>query len=120
MIVLLTKDLFFVPVVKSAAENCEQDFLSIRTVDDERLAEHDGQVVGALVDLASVSLADLATIYSGLAKCSDGAVLCAFGSHVHANRLEAAREAGFDPVLTRGQLDASLGELMGKWCSKSG
>ena len=36
----------------------------------------------------------------------------AYGPHVHEARLDAARQAGCDQVLTRGQFDATLPQLL--------
>lgn len=38
--------------------------------------------------------------------------LIAYGPHVHEQRLDAARRAGCDQVLTRGQFDATLPQLL--------
>ncbi len=44
------------------------------------------------------------------------AKVIAFGPHVHAARLQAAREAGCDEVLTRGQFYAQLNEILSRHC----
>ncbi len=41
--------------------------------------------------------------------------ILAFGSHVDSETLESARLAGADAVVTRGQLQASLAELIQRW-----
>ncbi|WP_164103131.1 histidine kinase [Candidatus Laterigemmans baculatus] len=40
-----------------------------------------------------------------------GARVIAYAPHVHKSRLEAAREAGFDAVMTRGQFDSWLPQI---------
>jgi CheY-like chemotaxis protein len=44
--------------------------------------------------------------------------LVAYGPHVHKDRLTEAREAGFDEVLTRGQFDAQMPEVLAR-CADS-
>jgi CheY-like chemotaxis protein len=41
----------------------------------------------------------------------------AYGPHVQVPRLQAARQAGCDLVLTRGQFDGALPELLSEWLS---
>lgn len=42
----------------------------------------------------------------------DPPAVIAYGPHVHEQRLEAARQAGCDEVLTRGRFDATLPRLL--------
>ncbi|QDU91035.1 hypothetical protein Pla175_44520 [Pirellulimonas nuda] len=56
----------------------------------------------AIIDLAAVE--DCATLVAALrAVLPEDARIVAFGPHVHTARLDAARAAGCDQVLTRGQ-----------------
>jgi len=63
-----------------------------------------------IVDLAtksgaSAEIRNLASTHFPAARC------IAFGPHVQAPRLSKARQDGFDPVMTRGQFDASLATI---------
>lgn len=64
-----------------------------------------------LIDLTTpdVNLADIVAVLKGLE--SPPAVV-AFGPHVHVQSLQAAKEAGCDAVLTRGQMHSQAAELM--------
>jgi len=62
------------------------------------------------IDLADPSL-DVAHLISRLPAENRPRVV-AFGAHVATARLDAARAAGCDSVLTRGQFDAKLPELL--------
>jgi len=55
-----------------------------------------------IVDLAAPGL-DLGAVIGAARAVGPGAEIVAFGAHVQANRLAAARQAGCDRVLTRGQ-----------------
>ncbi len=68
----------------------------------------------AVIDLATAGLEIAAAVAAFRAMLSNPAVV-AFGPHVHEGRLVAAREAGCDAVLSRGQFHAQLGPLVGRW-----
>ena len=121
MIVLLSKDLFFVPVFKSAAEKFHQQVLVVGRIEDERLAKIDlSEVVAVVVDLGAISADTMHELATRIAELMPSAVRCAFGSHVHAGRLELAGEAGFDPVLTKGQVGQRLPRLVEDWIIRGG
>lgn len=66
-----------------------------------------------LVDLAMPRV-DLAAIVAELkANAERQTRVVAFGPHVHEDRLAAAREAGCDAVMSRGQFFASVDALVG-------
>lgn len=115
-LILLTTDLFFVPVVRSAAANSALETLQIRATTDPKLIDANGeQVVAILVDLSAISLAELPQIRSALHQFAPSAELVAFGPHVHQIRLDAAREAGFATVMSRGELDHRLSPMIARW-----
>jgi hypothetical protein len=119
MILLLTKDLFFVPVLRSAAEKLDSSVLTVRSLSDDKLTEEvRSEVRCCVVDLASISLADLPAIYEGFSRMPNCQVKAAFGSHVHEVRLVAASEAGFSPVLTKGQLSGHAFQYVSQWLEK--
>ncbi len=116
MIVLLSKDLFFVPVVQSAAKRFHQQLLVISHVEDSKLeALEPSEVVAVLVDLSAISAEMLGEAAEHLSSMLPGVILAAFGSHVHTGRLESASACGFNPVLTRGQLNNRLPQIMQEW-----
>ena len=116
MIVLVSKDLFFVPVFKSAARKLHQEVMLVSHVEDEKLERIDPtDVVAVVVDLSAISADGLDEAAHHLGEICPGAVRAAFGSHVHTGRLSLARSAGFEPVLTRGQIDNRLPRLMQEW-----
>jgi len=68
-----------------------------------------------LIDL-TMSGVDLNELLARL-KATDPAPqsVMAFGPHVHRQRLDAARQAGCDRVLTRGQLHEHAAEVLGEF-----
>ncbi len=118
MIYLLTNDLFFVPAVQSSAMALEQTTVVGRDQADEKLFPADASQARAfIVDLNAISLRDLDDLSLRIRQHHPQARLIAFGSHVHQVRLDRAREAGFDEVLTKGQFSQQLGRLMQSWLS---
>jgi DNA-binding NarL/FixJ family response regulator len=63
-----------------------------------------------LIDLGG-NLPELADLVAQLRAAVPDAKLIAFGPHVHAAKLTAARAAGCDEVLTRGQFHAGISQL---------
>jgi hypothetical protein len=71
-----------------------------------------------VVDLA-ISGLDLPTLVNKLGRTEEiKPTLVAFGPHVHEARLEAAANAGFDQVLSRGQFMAQIGAILARHSSE--
>jgi CheY-like chemotaxis protein len=65
-----------------------------------------------LLDLATAGI-DPAQLIATLKACSPPPrAVIAFGPHVHEAKLAAARAAGCDLVLSRGQFDAQIGAIL--------
>ncbi len=109
-------DLFFGSKVSGVARHLGVDvrFASSR----EALVE--GALSGAdlvLVDLDATAIDPVGAIREIRART--GPRVVAFASHVHGERLEQARTAGCDEVLTRGGLASSLPALLAPLRSRS-
>ncbi len=116
MIVLLTKDLFFVPTLRSAASNLAVEVVVALSVDSDKLTALVADEVSAwIIDLNSVPIDELPTVVSALQGRFPQAKRIAFGPHVQQQRLQAARSAGCEQVLTRGQFDSQLHSLLPTW-----
>lgn len=63
------------------------------------------------IDL-SAPIADLPGLVAQLRDASPSATLLSYGPHVHEARLQAARDAGCDLVISRGQFHKQLAELL--------
>ncbi|QDV68285.1 hypothetical protein Poly24_19940 [Rosistilla carotiformis] len=104
---LLSTDLFFASRIKSAATEAGYEMSMGKSVEKVTLKD-DLRVV--IVDLATTG-STVEAISEHIHQQTPTAKLIAFGPHVQTGRLDAAREAGFDLVLTRGQLDRGLSQL---------
>lgn len=115
-VLLVSADLFLGSRVRGAIESqgwtLETAGTGARAV--ERLQS--GKPYGlVLVDLETPAL----QIESMSAARAEGAPpIIAYGPHVHEKRLDAARTAGCDRVLTRGQFNATLSQLLKEFLTR--
>ncbi len=118
MILFFTKDLFFVPVLQSAAKAHGADAVAVMSLDAPKLSEiSPAELTTCVIDLTAAAPAELAELVNRLRSMFPTARVAAFGPHVQEGRLQAAREAGCHPVLTRGQFNSRLASLMEEWVS---
>jgi len=113
---LITGDLLFSSRVSGAAERAGVRLSTVAAGDAEgvcKLAAESGATL-ALIDLDAVAATGtLKRIVAGLRETPGGSpTIVAYGAHVHRDRLDAAREAGCDQVLTRGQFDAGMDAIL--------
>jgi len=111
-IVLLSSDLTVLSRVEGAATRLGQ---TVRSATGEALAVElckDDDARTLVIDLSMQSV-DLASLVNQL-KTNEGlsARVVAFGPHVHEQRLAAAREAGCDLVVSRGQFLSQLDAIL--------
>jgi CheY-like chemotaxis protein len=110
-VLYLTQDLFFGSRVTAAVRSLGSEVHVVRSAAE--LLEQAGQDCPlVLIDLDAPG-ADPAAIAAELRQ-REGArpAIVAFGSHVHEARLAAARDAGCDAVLTRGQFDRQMADIL--------
>ena len=111
-LLLFSTDLMTASRVEGAAARAGVEFLSTVGIDHAAAQTGSGDVTLVLVDLTSASL-DVAQLVERIRSVgTDGAAIVAFGPHVQKERLAAAREAGCDEVLTRGQFFAELDAIV--------
>ncbi|MEM7478470.1 MAG: hypothetical protein AAF483_26100 [Planctomycetota bacterium] len=113
-VLLVTKDLFFVPVIRGLAESLDLEIL-VTSKWQWQVEPGGADPIAAIVDLSAISLNDLPEIAKHLDSVTRLQAKSAFGSHVHTIRLERAQEFGFDPVLTKGQVQHSLSKALQAW-----
>lgn len=116
-VIFLSKDVFFWPVVKDAAQRLNFNLIIVRKLDDVQIDEFDqGSIACCLIDLSSVEAENIAATVERLRELAGNqARLAAFGPHVQTSRLAAAAEAGCNPVLSRGQFNAKLTDYLVEW-----
>ena len=111
-IVLLSGDLLIVSRVSGAAAQQGLAFKSAATAEQatELCRAHAARIL--IVDLSTPSL-DVADLVAGVKNGDDNPpTIVAFGPHVHEKRLAAARDAGCDRVVSRGQFMSQLESLL--------
>jgi CheY-like chemotaxis protein len=111
-VVLLSSDLAVLSRVEGAAMRLGQ---TVRSAAGESLAVDlcEGEDANTLVVDLSMSSLDVASLVSQLkASKGLGTRVIAFGPHVHEQRLAAAREAGCDLVVSRGQFFSQLEAIL--------
>ncbi len=108
-LVLLSQDLMIGSRVERAAQQCG---LAVETVGTtaaavEAVSQPESRLL--LIDLRLPGL-DVQELANSVSETEVPIVACA--PHVHEARLTAAREAGCDAVITRGQLDRELESVL--------
>ncbi len=115
-IVLVTKDLFFVPTIRTAAEKMGGALVVALSPDSDKLTSLSAAEVSAwIIDLNSVSLEAIPSVVESLSGQFPQAHKIAFGPHVQGQRLSAAEQAGCQQVLSRGQISSQIDRLMQQW-----
>jgi len=117
--ILFSPDLFFSSRILAEARHAG---LEVRSVPDlaalrDHVARHEVRLV--LVDLGATET-DLAEVVAAVAAQQPRPCLIAFGPHVQTERLQAARAAGCDLVLTRGQFDSQVADLLRRFLDPHG
>lgn len=113
-VVLVCTDLMFDSRISGAAQQAGMTIESVAGVAaaTELAARGGCRVVVADLTVPGLSAAELISRLNEECVAVGRPEVIAFGPHVQTGRLEAAREAGCDQVLTRGQFDARLNELL--------
>jgi CheY-like chemotaxis protein len=106
-VVLLSRDLMTASRAEGAALRQQIPLRTVGGVEQAVAACTEAPVALVIVDLTTASL-DVAGLVEQLKQGNLVPSIVAFGPHVHEAALAAAREAGCDAVLTRGQFFAEL------------
>lgn len=113
MIVFLTKDLM---MSSSAQSHAKEHSVQVKTADTakhaiEEIVENRPHLL--LVDLQTPGL-DIDYLGNEIRDMSDSLtpLTVAYAQHVNTELLEKGRAAGFDQVLTRGQLNNQIGRII--------
>ena len=114
--VLLTSDLMLSTSVNGICQSKGYEFLLAGTLD---AVGHAAGCKLLLLDLAMIASDDVEiTIRRCRQLTPPPKTIVAYGPHVHANKLEAARLAGCDQVMTRGQIHSLLPQLLAELISE--
>lgn len=105
-VLIVCKDLLFSSQLNGAVQRAglvPQTCLGQKTA-IESLSKYEIQWVVVDLELESLEMPQL--------RAATPCKLVGFGPHVHTVRLEAAQKAGFDYVLSRGQISSDLDQLL--------
>jgi CheY-like chemotaxis protein len=111
-IVLLTGDLMVVSRVGGAAMGPGVEMVTASSTQQAAELCDDAGARLLVVDLSMPMLDVSALVRQVKSNGSGGPTIVAFGPHVHEDRLAAARAAGCDQVVSRGQFLGQLGSLL--------
>jgi len=104
---MLSGDLMFSSRVKATAQRNGLDFQISGSLPPAPLT----RIRYVILDLSTRS-GLIETISENVQRLCPQAELIAYGPHVHVGKLKAARQAGIARVLTNGQFDAQMAELL--------
>ena len=113
MIVFLTKDLMMSSNASSHARQHDTSLQTVGTVEDAIAVIQAERPHLLLVDLQTpgIDVGKLGEEIRGLAD-SVCPLTIAYAQHVNVELLEQARSTGFDQVLTRGQMNSKIGQIV--------
>ncbi len=110
MVLYAAADLLWATRIKATADALAVPCRPARNADMLRARLADSPVRALIVDLEAEAGLDLIALARAEAGATVRIVAC--GPHVQKARLQAARDAGADEVLTRGAFDHSLPDLL--------
>lgn len=113
-LVLLSSDLMAASRIQGAVANFAARLRTVANAEQAISACGEELVSVVVVDLALPGL-EIEPLVNSLKRASAAPPkVVAFGPHVHENRLAAARQAGCDEVVSRGQFFAQLESILSR------
>lgn len=106
---LVTTDLMATSTAHGAGA---QAGVELKTVSPNAAAEAASKDTRFIALDLTAKVADLAAWAASIRTAAPNATLLAYGPHVHEARLEAARESGFDLVISRGQFHRQMTDYL--------
>ena len=113
---LVTTDLMATSTAHGAAAQAGVELNTVSPNAALEAANHTTRFVA--LDLTA-KVADLASWAASIRTTAPQATLLAYGPHVHEAKLEAARESGFDLVISRGQFHRQMTDYLRTYASPS-
>lgn len=114
---LVTTDLMATSAADGAAR---QAGVGLTTVSPDAAAGAASEATRLVALDLTAKVDDLAAWIAPVRAAAPQATLLAYGPHVHEARLQAAHDAGFDVVLSRGQFHRQMAELLRTYASGDG
>jgi len=117
---LLTDDMIFSSRITGTAKALNLDVKQVKSVADLTAMARELAPTCVIVDLSHAGLQLDNLIRDLMESCSSIPRVVAYGSHVDAAGLRAARDAGCDVVLPRSQFVEQLPSHLGQWLTPVG
>ena len=111
MVLLVTRDLAVVSQVDGAAARVGSTVRAVASESDAAARSASDEAELVIIDLSVPSL-NVKSLVEQVKAATNGPRVVAFGSHVHVEKLAAAREAGCDVVMSRGQFFGQLDAVL--------
>lgn len=114
MILMITRDLMMTSTVSSVARTMDEPLKTANSVTAAGKLIQSEQPRLLLVDLQTPALqiAEVASLLQSVV-ASDRPRSVAYAQHVNKDLLDEARKAGFDQILTRGQMHSNVADVIG-------
>jgi hypothetical protein len=110
-VLFVGNDLMFFSKVSSAANQAGFRGCMVKSADSIAERFQPEEIGWVILDLFQLPTERICELVTDLRACCGSARIIGFGPHVDGENLDAARLAGLDAVMTRGQLHRSLPEL---------
>jgi len=113
MIVFITSDLMMASNAQAHAKQQGAKMFQVPTAERGLEILRESRPHLLLVDLQCPGL-DIKSLGASLGNLADAIspLTIGFAQHVEVEKLHAARDAGFDQVLTRGQMNSQIGQII--------
>lgn len=115
MLTILTTDLLFASRFHAVAREAAVETQTALTAEQAAAAAATGQLQALFLDLELPSL-DLPELLVRMR--AHGVPVVAYGPHVQHGKLDAARQAGCQRVLSRGEFDRGLPQLLAEYSAR--
>jgi DNA-binding response OmpR family regulator len=109
--ILITADLMTASQVAAAAGDAGVELLTAESAAQAVSMASENDLACVILDLSTPAL-DVANVVVQMKEQQPPARVIAFGPHVHVEKLKAARTAGCDEVLTRGQFYEQMRQVL--------
>jgi CheY-like chemotaxis protein len=117
-VLFLSSDLVFSSRLAGAGVRLGVSVSAVSSIDAAVARVHGDSVSLVILDLSAPNV-DPQTAVARLRESRSNLPIVAYAPHVHEDRLRAAADAGCNGVLTRGQFDHQMEELLVRYCGKS-
>jgi hypothetical protein len=111
-VVFVSSDLMAASRVEGSATRLNVPLRTAMSMESAAASTADGKVELLIIDLASIRTNIAAAVSLLRIVAAPPARILAFGPHVHARMLDAAKDAGCDEVITRGQFFSGLDAIL--------